>query len=613
MEIIEKQEIIKFHNDLNKIKFNEFNLYDYKIFFVACVKVLEKGDNLIEIDFSELRKILELTKRNTVSTEYLENIILETANKLSKINFNIENRFFKGFSTLFTDFYIPKEGEKKLYVRINEKTKYILNNLVRNFTLANLQLLNSLTSKYSYRLYLELKQFENIDDKNKFEKDGRAYCWRNFEIENFREIMDIPESYKMNDIDKRVLKPSLKELQTYFEDIFITKVKKLRKVTNIIFYFIFKKNDFTLAVSENISPLEEYFNLTFVTVKYTNAIKNKLEELLEKNSLAYVKKWLEDNWTYISNNKSIKDKAAYFSNLITSGASVITKEKKEKLDQIEKKKEVKKSQKSGVFTVSGFLEEGEEEKEEFKNILPDWGSKDEKKENTNTITSLRDLQNSYFEEIPEDQKIEVTKEEYNELLNKFIEEKRKIVASSGRKIDNDVLKSIFKMKEGKKYKIVTEKTTENIDKFEINIKSFSAKELTKLENYLKQYRIKLTDINNIEDKKIIKELKNYIKKEVKEEEKFENFDQEIEKSINNESSRYQYLYNETTVNELFNGKKLNEKGQEFWKKMIDYFDGEEFFEEELTGVNGKPLTGGKKEFIKAKLVREYAVNYRFDF
>lgn len=610
MEIIEKQEIVKFHNDLNKIKFSEFNLYDYKIFFVACVKVLEKGDNLIEIDFSELRKILELTKRNTVSTEYLENMILETANKLSKINFNIENRFFKGFSTLFTDFYIPKEGEKKLYVRINEKTKYILNNLVRNFTLANLQLLNSLTSKYSYRLYLELKQFENIEDKNKFEKDGRFYCWRNFEIENFREIMDIPESYKMNDIDKRVLKPSLKELEPYFEDIFITKVKKLRKVTNIIFYFIFKKSDFALATNENISPLEEYFNLTFVTVKYTNAIKNKLEELLEKNSLAYVKKWLEDNWTYISNNKSIKDKAAYFSNLITTGASVITKERKEKLDQIEKKKEVKKPLKDGIYTVSEFL--GEEEKEEFKNILPNWDSV-EKKENTNTITSLRDLQNSYFEEIPEDQKIEVTKEEYNELLNKFIEEKRKIVASSGKKIDIDVLKSIFKMKEGKKYKIVTEKTTENTNKFEINIKNFSAKELTKLENYLKQYRIKLKDINSIEDKKIIEELKNFIKKELKQEEKFEKFDQEIEKSINNESSRYQFLFTEETVEELFEGKKLNQKGQEFWQKMIDYFDGEEFFEEELTGVNGKPLTGGKKEFIKAKLVREYAVNYKFDF
>ncbi|MBS5187011.1 MAG: RepB family plasmid replication initiator protein [Fusobacterium nucleatum] len=612
MEIIEKQEIVKFHNDLNKIKFNEFNLYDYKIFFVACVKVLEKGDNLIEIDFSELRKILELTKRNTVSTEYLENMILETANKLSKINFNIENRFFKGFSTLFTDFYIPKEGEKKLYVKINDKTKYILNNLVRNFTLANLQLLNSLASKYSYRLYLELKQFENIDDKNKFEKDGRFYCWRNFEIENFREIMDIPESYKMNDIDKRVLKPSLKELEKYFEDIFITKVKKLRKVTNIIFYFILKKDDFTLAVNKNISPLEEYFNLTFITVKYTNAIKNKLEELLEKNSLAYVKKWLEDNWTYISNNKSIKDKAAYFSNLITSGTSILTKERKEKLDQIEKKKEVKEPLKDGIYSVREFFGE-KEEKEEFKNILPDWDSKDEKKENTNTITSLRDLQNSYFEEIPEDQKIEVTKEEYNELLNKFIEEKRKIVASSGRKIDNDVLKSIFKMKEGKKYKIVTEKTTENIDKFEINIKSFSAKELTKLENYLKQYRIKLTDVNNIKDKKTIDELKNFIKKELKQEEKFENYDAEIERSINNESSRYQYLYDETTVNELFNGKKLNEKGQEFWEKMVNYFDGEEFFEEELTGVNGKPLTGGKKEFIKAKLVREYAVNYKFDF
>jgi plasmid replication initiation protein len=604
LEIIEKQEIVKFHNDLNKIKFNEFNLYDYKIFFVACVKVLEKGDNLIEIDFSELRKILELTKRNTVSTEYLENMILETANKLSKINFNIENRFFKGFSTLFTDFYIPKEGEKKLYVRINEKTKYILNNLVRNFTLANLQLLNSLTSKYSYRLYLELKQFENIDDKNKFEKDGRFYCWRNFETENFREIMDIPSSYKMNDIDKRVLKPSLKELQQYFEDIFITKVKKLRKVTNIIFYFIFKKDDFTLAVNKNISPLEEYFNLTFVTVKYTNAIKNKLEELLEKNSLAYVKKWLEDNWTYISNNKSIKDKAAYFSQLITTGASVVTSEKKEKLEVIEKKKEIKSVKAKGESGLIGFT------KDEISSMWdsPKERAEREKKENTNTITSLKEMAENFLNKETVETVVEVTSEEYKELISNFIREEKEKNA----KVDEEILKGIFNVRFGNKYKIVTKKT-ENTNKFEINIKNFSAKELTKLENYLKQYRIKLTDINNIKDKKTIEELKNFIKKELKQEEKFENYDAEIERSINNESSRYQYLYDETTVNELFNGKKLNEKGQEFWEKMVNYFDGEEFFEEELTGVNGKPLTGGKKEFIKAKLVREYAVNYKFDF
>ena len=420
--------------------------------------------------------------------------------------------------------------------------------------------------------------------------------------------MDIPSSYQMNDIDKRVLKPSLKELQPYFEDIFITKVKKLRKVTNIIFYFIFKKDDFTLAENKNISPLEEYFNLTFVTVKYTNAIKSKLEELLEKNSLAYVKKWLEDNWTYISNNKSIKDKAAYFSNLITSGTSVITKEKKEKLDLIEKKKEVKKS---GLLTVNEFLEE-KEEKEEFKNILPVWDFPEDQKENTNTITSLKEVAENFLNKKTVktvETVTEVTSEEYKELISNFIKEEKE----KNPKADDEILTSIFNIRFGNKYKIVTEKTAKNSNKLEINIKNFSAKELTKLENYLKQYRIKLKDINSITDKKIIQELKNFIKKELKEEEKFENYDAQIERSINNESSRYQYLYNETTVNELFNGKKLNEKGQEFWEKMIDYFDGEEFFEEELTGVNGKPLTGGKKEFIKAKLVREYAVNYKFDF
>jgi len=609
MEILEKKEIVKIHNDVNKIKFSNFNLYHYKVFYTICAEVLEKGIDEVVIDFSVLKKNLDLRTSKTVTDMYLKNILLETSEKLSQINFNIENRFFEGFCTLFTDFYIPKTGEKKLYVKVNEKTKYILNNLVRNFTLANLQLLNSLTSKYSYRLYLELKQFQNIKDK--FEKDGKFYSWRNFEIQNFREIMDIPESYRMKDIDKRVLNSSIEELNQYFEDIYFIKVKKSNKVTNIIFYFIFKKNDFTLAVSENISPLEEYFNLTFVTVKYTNAIKNKLEELLEKNSLAYVKKWLEDNWTYISNNKSIKDKAAYFSNLITSGASVITKEKKEKLDLIEKKKEIKKSLGSGVFTVSGFLgeEEEKEEKEEFKNILPVWDfPEDQKKENTNTITSLKEMAENFLNKETVETVVEVTSEEYKELISNFIREEKEKNA----KVDEEILKGIFNVRFGNKYKIVTKKT-ENKNKFELDINNFSKKELSKLENYLKQYRIKLKDINNIEDKKIIEELKKFIKKEVKEEEKFENFDQEIEKSINNESSRYQYLYDETTVNELFNGKKLNEKGQEFWKKMIDYFDGEEFFEEELTGVNGKPLTGGKKEFIKAKLVREYAVNYRFDF
>ena len=602
MEILEKKEIVKIHNDVNKIKFSNFNLYHYKVFYTICAEVLEKGIDEVVIDFSVLKKNLDLRTSKTVTDMYLKNILLETSEKLSQINFNIENRFFEGFCTLFTDFYIPKTGEKKLYVKVNEKTKYILNNLVRNFTLANLQLLNSLTSKYSYRLYLELKQFQNIKDK--FEKDGKFYSWRNFEIQNFREIMDIPESYRMKDIDKRVLNSSIEELNQYFEDIYFIKVKKSNKVTNIIFYFIFKKSDFTLATNENISPLEEYFNLTFVTVKYTNAIKQKLEELLEKNSLAYVKKYLEDNWNFISNNKAIKDKAAYFSNLITSGTDVITKEKKEKLEVIEKKKEIKSVKAKGESGFIGFT------KDEISSMWdsPKERAEREKKENTNTITSLKEMAENFLNKETVETVVEVTSEEYKELISNFIREEKEKNA----KVDEEILKGIFNVRFGNKYKIVTKKT-ENTNKFEINIKNFSAKELTKLENYLKQYRIKLKDINSIEDKKIIEELKNYIKKEVKEEEKFENYDAEIERSINNESSRYQYLYDETTVNELFNGKKLNEKGQEFWEKMIDYFDGEEFFEEELTGVNGKPLTGGKKEFIKAKLVKEYAVNYKFDF
>ena len=56
MEILEKKEIVKFHNDVNKIKFSNFNLYHYKVFYTICAEVLEKGIDEVVIDFSVLKK-----------------------------------------------------------------------------------------------------------------------------------------------------------------------------------------------------------------------------------------------------------------------------------------------------------------------------------------------------------------------------------------------------------------------------------------------------------------------------------------------------------------------------------------------------------------------------
>ncbi len=65
-------------------------------------------------------------------------------------------------------------------------------------------------------------------------------------IEEFKEIMDVPKSYtQMGQIDQKVLKPAMKELNNYFEDLEITKIKakKGNKIAKLEFTFTGLKNN----------------------------------------------------------------------------------------------------------------------------------------------------------------------------------------------------------------------------------------------------------------------------------------------------------------------------------------------------------------------------------
>ena len=413
-KILNKQgEIVKFHNHLNEVKLSRFNLYDYKIFFSSCAKALEKGEELIEISFNELKEVLNLINSKTVTNEYLKQLIKSTAEKINQIKFRIDNEIGEGEEVLFTGFFISKGSQPRLTLRVNPVTKYILNNLVKNFTLANLQILNSFKSKYSYRLYLELKQFGNMPNTKKIEKNGKLYCWRNFTIENFREILDIPTSYLFKDINKRILTPSIEEIQEHFEEINIEKIYKGRKVINIIFYFNFKQEHFEIVENKEISELEEYFNLTFITTKFTKDIKNKLEELEKKHSIKYLKNWLMETWQFVYNNQNIKNKDAYFANLIVAGASPISSKKKEELDRLDKIE--KKAQEYVNIIVPFGKEEEEEQRVLYKNVF----SSSEKNEEDIKEPKIKKIGDSIA--LNSNGKIELEKEKFEKLRKEYID------------------------------------------------------------------------------------------------------------------------------------------------------------------------------------------------
>lgn len=150
MENIDKI-LLKIHNDVNLLRLKNFNLYDYKILFTICSEVLEKGTELVQIPYAKLKDILNLNNSKTITDKYLEDIVKTTHEKQKLINFNINNKFYEGEASLFTEIYKSKAGEKMFIVEVSKKTKYYLNKLAKEYTIANLKTLNSL-----YRAFKEM-------------------------------------------------------------------------------------------------------------------------------------------------------------------------------------------------------------------------------------------------------------------------------------------------------------------------------------------------------------------------------------------------------------------------------------------------------------------------
>ena len=101
---------------------------------------------------------------------------------------------------LFSTFNINKE-DNILTVAVNKKFAFILNELVEKFTRFELAEFIGLNSKYSKNLYRLLKQYRTT---GKYVSDS---------VEEFKEILDSPKSYKPKEFKSFVLDVAVKELK----------------------------------------------------------------------------------------------------------------------------------------------------------------------------------------------------------------------------------------------------------------------------------------------------------------------------------------------------------------------------------------------------------------
>lgn len=438
-----KNDLVKVHKDFTKLNIGILSEKELELFYYICLNVKDIRDETITMDFSSIKKSLGL-----VNFRDLKKYILGIHQKLG--NLHITNITSKKIETIFLfDKFINDLDNNTLTIRVTKDSLYFFNiaNSYLRFLFSDVR---KLSGKYSKLLVPYLMEFSHKKEAE-------------FEKERFFNILEIDEKYKndLSNFNRIILKPAIEELRTLFENLKVERLKNGRVIKGYKFTWT---NDFNfqnkkdnieeaevVEEKENIAPeeLEKYFKSTFTDVNYSKKHKEVLEKLLKNNSLEYIKQYLKDQWEYVQNDKSILNKAAYFSKLIL------------------------------------------EEKAVYKNHLPaDYEElkveeRNRNIESKNTITSLKDLvekditdyevrKNITPEQIEQEVliKMDITEEEYNKIKEDWIIKQKEIVPNG----DPKLLEIIFNASQSKKYNIIN--TKEEVNKKE--------KELHELEENIKR-------------------------------------------------------------------------------------------------------------------------------
>lgn len=218
--------VVQIKNELNILPLKDFSAIELNLFFSLCAKLRNEDTKKVRFTLTELKELSNY--KSTSQTRFVKD--LETLyDKILQVTYKVGNdQHFKKF-TLFTDYEV-NVYDNYLDVSVNENFIHLLNNFeLGNFTIFELNELTSFKSNYTKNLYRLLKQFKSTG-------------YLKISMKDFRERLSIPASYRMSDINKRILSPSLAEFEQVFFNIKVKKIKRNREVSALEFTFLPQKN-----------------------------------------------------------------------------------------------------------------------------------------------------------------------------------------------------------------------------------------------------------------------------------------------------------------------------------------------------------------------------------
>lgn len=312
---IDTTDIVKFENTFDQfVKLKNYTSTELDMFFSILRKVKNQGTNVIEYDFKELRETIKYTSRDR------KNFIIKLKNvnrKLLQSFITVPNEYDDEDDIGFFSKFSVRKSVEKLVVSVNKDFVDLLNNFDQftEFLLSNFV---SFRSKYSKLLYKTLMQFKST---------GKLYI----KMEDFREKLDIPKSYRLSEITEQVLEVAKKELSTVLENFEYKKIKKGRTVVRIDFTFKpiknFENDEVIEVIENNDNEIEETERIEILIEILEEKIaleENKINKLQEQ-----IKEFREKEYIDAADESINRDIENYLENNIVESNKKIMEYKKE--------------------------------------------------------------------------------------------------------------------------------------------------------------------------------------------------------------------------------------------------------------------------------------------
>ena len=388
-----EKKLVKYNNELNKLNMGNLKEKELELFYAICVILRDRGTDKIILDITDFKN--EFSISNKIDKKRFTEYIKSVESKFLNMQYILETEKKIEMGVFFTRFLTDIEANV-MTIQVNQPYAYILNDIVEYYTKFSFMEYQSLKSKYSKILMPRLSQWDSVKKKE-------------FKKEELFEILGVSENYrsKIVNFNNYVLKPAIAELKNIFYDLKVKPIKKSTKSSkNEIksYLFTWAEKPKEIEVAEEVKTLEISKNLKILL---DEATKNPRLEILEKPStLEYLLKHYEENIIILGIKQLLN-------------SNIKTKIRTRKyitavLDNIKEQENIK-------ITV----------KEDKKNI-------ETKKE---------------IEEFKKKEKLEISEDEYNKLLDEEIENYIQETKEKNIPVNLQITEITLKSKLNSKYKI----------------------------------------------------------------------------------------------------------------------------------------------------------------